>query len=163
MLSLKAGAAAAILAFAVCGVVAGNAAAMDADAFLWAGRGGGGGDYESGVKAARAGDWHMSLHYLKRSVRRDPQDADALTVLALSYRKLGRMQESMRFFEAALAVDPDHRSANLHAGDAYLAGGNLVKAMEIQARLTDLCPKGCKELEALKSAIEAFGRKGPDS
>jgi tetratricopeptide (TPR) repeat protein len=159
MNALRSGIAALALTF----TVAGSAAAMEADAFLWPGRGDGGSDYENGIKAARAGDWQLSLHYLQRSVGRDPQDADALTLLALSHRKLGRSSQAMRFFEAALAIEPDHRLALLHAGNAYLAGGNLLKAREHEATLTVLCPKGCPELGALKRAIAAFEGQGPGS
>ena len=158
MIALKAGIAAVIMTLAVVG----NTAAMEGDMFLWPGRGGDG-DYENGIKAARAGDWQLSLHYLNRSVGRDPQDADALALIALSHRKLGRFDKAMRFFDAALAIEPDHRLALLHAGSAYLAGGNLMKAREHEATLTVLCPKGCPELGALKRAIADFKERGPGS
>ena len=90
MIALKAGIAAVIMTLAVVG----NTAAMEGDMFLWPGRGGDG-DYENGIKAARAGDWQLSLHYLNRSVGRDPQDADALALLAISHRKLGRFDKAM--------------------------------------------------------------------
>ncbi|MDH3232832.1 MAG: tetratricopeptide repeat protein [Alphaproteobacteria bacterium] len=158
MIALKAGIAAAIMTLAVVG----NTAAMEGDMFLWPGRGGDG-DYENGIKAARAGDWQLSLHYLNRSVGRDPQDADALALLAISHRKLGRFDQAMRLFDAALAIEPDHRLAHFHVGSAYLAGGNLMKARKHEATLTVLCPKGCPELGALKRAIADFKKRDSGS
>jgi len=159
MIALKAGLSGVLLALAV----AGQAVASDLDMFMWPGRGAADGDYENGAKAARAGDWPLSLHYLKRSVARNPQNADALTLFALSHRKLGRVERAMRLYEAALAIEPDHRMANFLAGSTYLAGGNLVKARERQANLTVLCPKGCPELGALERAIAEFKRQRPGS
>ena len=137
--------------------------AADVNEFLWPGRGDGGGDYESGIKAARAGDWRLSVHYLQRSVGRDPQDADALTLLALSHRKLGENGRAMRFFKAALGIEPDHRLAHLRIGEAYLATRNLSMAREHEQTLGGICPNGCPELKALKKAIVDFEAQGPGS
>ena len=143
--------------------LAGTAVAAEAGDFLWPGRGGNDGDYENGINAARAGDWHMSVHYLRRSVGRDPQDADALTILALSHRKLGHLDRAMRFYRAALVIDPGHRLAHFQIGEAYLAARDLSKARKHEESLADLCPSGCPELKALKRAIAVFEGKGPDS
>ncbi len=66
------------------------------DNFLWPRRAtsSGRGDYENGVNAARAGDWQMSVRFLERSAGRDPQDADALTMLAFGNNQLGRLGPS---------------------------------------------------------------------
>lgn len=75
------------------------------DNFLWPRRAtsSGGGDYENGVNAARAGDWQMSVRFLERSAGRDPQDADALTMLAFGNNQLGRLGPAMRYYRALAA------------------------------------------------------------
>lgn len=142
--------------------VAGSAQVND---YLWPGRtaGGGDGDYENGVSAARAGDWQMSVRYLERSVGRDPQDADALTMLALGNTRLGRIGPAMRYYRAALIIDPAHRLANLRIGEAYLATDDIVKARQHRKTLSGLCPAGCAELTALDRALAAYRIKGPGS
>ena len=145
------------------------AGAAQVDEFLWPGRtvGGagssGGGDYENGVDAARAGDWQMSVRYLERSVGRDPQDADALTMLAFGNRQLGRLGPAMRYYRAALTIDPGHKLANLRIGEAYLATNNVAKAVQHRKTLSALCPTGCAELNALNRALAAHRNRGPES
>ncbi len=145
---------------------AGTAGAAQADDFLWPGSAAGGerdGDYENGVSAARAGDWPMSVRYLERSVARDLQDADALTMLAFGNTRLGRIGPAMRYYRAALIIDPGHRLANLRIGQAYLAGNDITKATQHSKTLSALCPKGCAELAVLKRAIAAYKNKDPDT
>lgn len=143
------------------------AGAEQVNDYLWPGRtaggGAGDGDYENGVSAARAGDWQMSIRYLERSVGRDPQDADALTMLAFGNTRLGRIGPAMRYYRAALIIDPAHRLANLRIGEAYLAVNDIVKARQHWKTLNALCPNGCAELNALDRALAAYRIKGPDS
>lgn len=135
--------------------------------FLWPGRvagsSGGDGDYENGVNAARVGDWQMSVRFLERSVGRDPQDADALTMLAFGNSQLGRLGPAMRYYRAALTIDPEHRLANLRIGEAYLATDNIAKARVHWKILSGLCPNGCAELDAINRAIAEYRIKGPES
>lgn len=145
------------------------AGAAQVDEFLWPGRtiGGGsissGGDYENGVNAARAGDWQMSVRYLERTVGRDPRDADALTMLAFGNRQLGRLGPAMRYYRAALTIEPGHKLANFRIGEAYLAANNVTKARQHRKTLSALCPTGCAELDALNRALAAYRNKGPES
>ena len=142
----------------------GYAGAEQVNEYLWPGRtAGGGGDYENGVSAARAGDWQMSVRYLERSVGRDPQDADALTMLALGNTRLGRIGPAMRYYRAALIIDPAHRLANLRIGEAYLAASDITRARAHRKILSELCPAGCAELNALDRALAAYLIKGPSS
>ncbi|MHA1537719.1 MAG: tetratricopeptide repeat protein [Alphaproteobacteria bacterium] len=142
------------------------AGAGQVDEFLWPGRAESSashGDFENGVSAARAGDWRMSVRLLERSVSRDPQDADALTMLAFGNRQLGRLAPAMRYYRAALIIEPGHRLANLRIAQAYLAANQLAKARRHLEVLSKACPKGCAELEALDRAIAGHKIKGPDS
>ncbi|MCZ6861252.1 MAG: tetratricopeptide repeat protein [Alphaproteobacteria bacterium] len=152
-----------VLLLTVAGVSsAGSAQVND---FLWPGRtiSSGDGDYENGVNAARAGDWQMSVRFLERSVGRDPQDADALTMLAFGNSQLGRLGPAMRYYRAALTIDPEHRLANLRIGEAYLAANNVTKARQHWKTLSRLCPSGCAELNVFNRALAAYRITGPNS
>ena len=144
--------------------MAGPAAANeDVSQFLWSHGKGTGGDYENGLKAARAGDWRLSAHFLNRHVGRDPQDADALTYLGMSHSRLGEFEKALRYFDAALSIDPDHRLALSQMGTTYLSANQPAKAKEQSQALRRLCPGGCPELKALDHAMQGFKMKGPGS
>ena len=144
--------------------MAGSAAASeDVSQFLWNHNKGAGGDYENGLRAAEAGDWYMSVHYLNRYVGRDPQDADALTYLAMSHQRLGEFAKALRYFDAALSIRPDHRLAHSQMGTVYLSSNQPAKAQAHTRKLQTLCPSGCPELNFLTKAMQDFKAKQPGS
>ena len=140
------------------------AASEDVSQFLWNHSSkGAGGDYENGLRAAQAGDWHMSAHYFNRHVGRDPQDADALTYLGISHRKLGAFEKALRYFDAALSIRPDHRLAHSQMGAVYLSSNQPAKARVHSRKLQVLCPSGCPELKSLTNAMQNSRAKRPGS
>lgn len=131
---------------------------------VWAQRdANGAGDLENGIRAAKNGDWQLSIRYLERFVERDPQNADALGLLGTSHRKLGHLDQAVRYFEAALAIDPDNRTVRGEVGETYLALHQPEKARAHAAALARLCPRGCSELTTLTRAIAAQTARGPGS
>ncbi len=77
-------------------------------------------------------------------------------MLAFGNTRLGRIGPAMRYYRAALIIDPGHRLANLRIGQAYLAGNDIAKATRHWKTLSGLCPKGCAELNVLKRSIAAY-------
>jgi tetratricopeptide (TPR) repeat protein len=121
------------------------------------------GDLENGIRAAKRGDWYLSVHYLERLVERDPQDADALALLGAGHQKLGHLARAARYYEAALVLEPGNRKAHRQLGEIYLAMRQTDKARAQAAILAKLCPQGCPELTALTRAIAAQTARGPGS
>ena len=64
----------------------------------------------AGRQAIEAKDFKSAVRNLNQAVQDNPNDADAQTMLAYSYRKLGTFDKSMEHYQKALKVDAKHRS-----------------------------------------------------
>jgi hypothetical protein len=62
----------------------------------------------------------------------------------------------MRHYQQALTLNPRHRSAHEHLGEAYLVYGDLPKAEEHLATLEQICLIPCEEYDDLKRAIAHY-------
>ena len=65
---------------------------------------------------------------------------------------------AMRHYQRALTLNPRHRSAHEHLGEAYLVQGDLIKAEEHLAALERICLIACEEYDDLKRAIAAYNK-----
>src|SRR5215472_4959409 len=50
--------------------------------------------------------------------------------LGYAYRRLRQLDPAIQHYQQALALNPRHRSAHEHLGEAYLGQGDLAKAKE---------------------------------
>ncbi|MFC0219835.1 Flp pilus assembly protein TadD [Pseudochelatococcus lubricantis] len=105
------------------------------------------GEYEAAVKG---------LTELSATVRH----ADIYNLLGFATRKLGRYEESARWYKEALYYDPTHRPAIEYQGELFIATGDLEGARGNLQILDLLCPSGCPERETLAAAI-AGAEKSP--
>jgi hypothetical protein len=64
----------------------------------------------------------------------------------------------MRHYQRALTLNPRHRSAREHLGEAYLVLGEPAKAGQLLTELEKLCLIPCEEYEDLKQAIAVYKR-----
>jgi hypothetical protein len=55
-------------------------------------------------------------------------------------------------------LNPRHRSAHEHLGEAYLVLGEPAKAEQLLTALENLCLIPCEEYDDLKRAISAYKR-----
>ena len=110
---------------------------------------------ERGKQAIEAQDWDRAANFLERAARSDPRNADVFNLLAYSYRHLGRLDDAFENYGRALDLDPRHLGAHEYIGEAYLLVGDLAKAEEHLAALTEICGS-CEEREELAEAIEQF-------
>jgi hypothetical protein len=65
---------------------------------------------------------------------------------------------AMRHYQRALTLNPRHRSAHEHLGEAYLVQGALIKAEEHLAALERICLIPCEEYDDLKRAIAEYNK-----
>ncbi|MDJ1159366.1 tetratricopeptide repeat protein [Chelatococcus sp. SYSU_G07232] len=98
-----------------------------------------GGRYEDGLRALAALDRDNS--------------PDVQNYLGYANRKLGRMEEARRHYEAALAIDPDHRGALEYYGEWHVDMNRLDEARGYLRRLATVCGTTCQEYEDLAEAI----------
>ena len=88
----------------------------------------------------------------------EPNDADALNLLGYAYRKLERWDDSRRYYERALTVEPAHKGALEYMGELELQTGNPDAARTLLIKLRNACPKGCEELDDLREAFKEYGQ-----
>lgn len=63
--------------------------------------------YAEAKRQLEAGNMALAVDGFRRAVRQSPESVDALNGLAVAYDNLGRFDLSRRFYELALAADPD--------------------------------------------------------
>ena len=100
--------------------------------------------------------------------------ADALEVLALvgnaddprvlnykgyATRKLGRVEEGLAYYRAALRIDPDYTLVREYMGEAFLTLGQVDKAREQLAEIGKRCGTDCREYGMLDREIQAHSKR----
>ncbi len=100
--------------------------------------------------------YDTAISLLEGVVAAEPENADAWNLLAYSNRKLGRVDEARRFYDRALAIDPEHRRAHEYLGELHLQTGDLASARAQLERLKQLCRFTCSERRKLARAIEDY-------
>jgi tetratricopeptide (TPR) repeat protein len=78
---------------------------------------------------------------------------DILTYLGFANRKLKRYDEAEGYYQAALAIFPEHRGALEYYGELKLERGNVAGAKAHLAKLDAICGFGCNEADELRRWI----------
>ena len=113
-------------------------------------------DFAAGKKAMAAGDWNGAIALLKSAALRDPRNADIQNYVGYSYRRLRELAPAFAHFRQALTLNPRHRAAHQHMGEAYLTIGNLAAAEEHLAALERICLIPCDEYGDLQRVITKY-------
>ncbi|WP_439393665.1 tetratricopeptide repeat protein [Bradyrhizobium sp. PMVTL-01] len=114
-------------------------------------------DFKAGKRALAAADWNGAIASFMRAALRDPLNADIQNYLGYSYRRLRQLGPAIGHYQRALMLNPRHRSAHEHLGEAYLVLGEPTKAEQHLAALENLCLLlPCQEYDDLKRAIGAY-------
>ncbi|WP_085906651.1 tetratricopeptide repeat protein [Kiloniella majae] len=95
---------------------------------------------------------------LQKTIKADPDNADAYNMLGYSQRKLGNKDVALGYYNKALDLNPRHRGANEYLGQLYLELDKPGKAKERLDVLDKSCTFGCDEYTTLKEAIEAYDK-----
>src|SRR5262245_56028804 len=115
--------------------------------------------FAAGKKALLAEDWERAIAVLKSAALRDPRNADIQNYIGYAYRRLRQLGPAVGHYQQALAINPRHRSAHEHLGEASLVLGDPATAEQHLAHLEDICLIGCDEHDDLKRAIAGFSTK----
>jgi Flp pilus assembly protein TadD len=109
------------------------------------------------VRGARAAiereEWDRAIERLQSAERMDPGNADVQNLLGFAHRMKGDVDVSFRYYQKALAMNPDHRGAHEYIGRSYLLLGQEDKAREHLAHLERTCMGACPERDSLRAAI----------
>lgn len=117
-------------------------------------------DFKAGKKALGAEDWNGAIAALELAALREPLNADIQNYIGYAYRRLRQLGPAIGHYQQALMLNPRHRSAHEHLGEAYLVLGESAKAEQLLAALENLCLIPCEEYDDLKLAIKAYRRLG---
>jgi tetratricopeptide (TPR) repeat protein len=115
-------------------------------------------DFAAGKRAIVTGEWNEAITALTSAGLRDDRNADIQNYLGYAYRRLRQLDPAIQHYQQALALNPRHRSAHEHLGEAYLVQGDLAKAKEHLAALERICPIPCDEYDDLKRAIAKYNK-----
>jgi tetratricopeptide (TPR) repeat protein len=115
-------------------------------------------DFAAGKRAIVAGDWNGAIKALTSAGLRDARNADIQNYLGYAYRRLRQLDEAMRHYQQAVTLNPRHRGAHEHIGEAYLVQGDLAKAEEQLTVLEGICLIPCEEYDDLKRAMAEYGK-----
>jgi tetratricopeptide (TPR) repeat protein len=115
-------------------------------------------DFATGKRAIAAGDWEGAIKALTNAGLRDARNADIQNYLGYTYRRLRQFDPAMQHYQQALTLNPRHRSAHEHLGEAYLTQGDLAKAKEHLTALEQICLLPCHEYDDLKRAIAEYNK-----
>ena len=109
-------------------------------------------DMRAAVAQIEDGEYQAGIDRLMRIYNGVGADADALNYLGFAHRKLGNWQESLKFYEEALELDPDHLQANEYLGELFIQTGEIGLAERQLAKLERLCGQ-CEEHRQLQAAL----------
>lgn len=113
-------------------------------------------DYTKAVALIKAKQYRQALPLLQKAAGKDAKNADIQNYLGYANRKLKNMKTALKYYQAALKINPKHRGANEYLGELYLETGQLAKAEQRLKVLDDACFFGCEEYTELKEKIAAY-------
>jgi tetratricopeptide repeat protein len=80
---------------------------------------------------------------------------DVAASIGFANAKLGRLGEATRWYEKALAADPNHISALAYDGMLRVQQGDATTARANLEKIRGLCGAGCREYKELAGAMQA--------
>lgn len=110
-------------------------------------------DFAAGKRAMAAGNWNAAIKALTSAGLRDARNADIQNYLGYAYRRMHYLDQAIRHHRQAVTLNPRHRGAHQHLGEAYLVQGDLAKAEKHLAALERICLIPCQEYDDLKRLL----------
>ena len=102
-------------------------------------------------------DFHAAARHIRRAVELDPSEAEALRLLSIVYKILGRAEDAVAAARAATERTPNAAPLWNALGDALLAAGRNAEAVDVLKRAISLLPGYGPALERLERAHAALG------
>jgi tetratricopeptide (TPR) repeat protein len=106
--------------------------------------------YLSAYGLINEGKYETALGLLSDASLLGGPSADVLTYQGFANRKLGHLEDALRFYSAALTLEPEHRGANEYLGEYYVEIGDMGRARAQLRKLDVICKFGCAEAEELR-------------
>jgi tetratricopeptide (TPR) repeat protein len=84
---------------------------------------------------------------------RNPNTAEALNYRGYATRKLGRVDEGIRYYRKSVALDPRYAQVREYLGEAYVVKGDMVSAKAQLRAIKGICGTDCEQYKHLADAI----------
>jgi tetratricopeptide (TPR) repeat protein len=82
---------------------------------------------------------------LLKAEKLNSRNADTKNLLGYVNRKMNKTKPAMRYYRAALRIDPNHRGANEYLGELYLMLNQPAKAQAQLQKLEQICGTNCRD------------------
>ena len=110
----------------------------------------------SSIKAEK---YNQAIQQLQAANEKDSADWNNLLAYSLRKKQSPDLTGAEKYYQAALKIDPEHRSALEYYGELKLMNNDLPGAEAILARLNKVCTFGCEEYSDLKGAVQKYKSK----
>ena len=107
-----------------------------------------------------ASRWSAAITELKRVDESSSADWNNLMGYTLRKGSTPDLAASEKYYDAALRIDPHHRTTLEYSGELYLMKGELVKAQSRLRALQAECGEDCTQYGDLKAAIDRYVASG---
>jgi Flp pilus assembly protein TadD len=104
----------------------------------------------------KAEKYNQAIQQLQAANEKNSADWNNLLAYSLRKKQSPDLTGAEKYYQAALKIDPEHRSALEYYGELKLMNNDLPGAEAILARLNKVCTFGCEEYSDLKSAIQKY-------
>jgi tetratricopeptide (TPR) repeat protein len=103
-----------------------------------------------------SGQYNQAVDWLRQAIAIDGENLHARSHLALALAGLGRIDEAVSEYEAALQIDPSHPQSLLGLGRVLLYGRKDVQSgIEAWEKLLEVAPSS-PEAESVREEVEAL-------
>ena len=107
--------------------------------------------YEAARDLAYNRRYEEAITLLKMA--KNQNDPRILNYMGYSNRKLGRVEEGLTYYQAALKADPDYTLVMEYMGEAFLQLNQVDKAREQLTAIEKRCGVTCREYTMLEAEI----------
>ncbi len=90
---------------------------------------------------------------------KDQHQPRVLNYIGYTTRKLGRIDDGIRYYKMALELDPDYVQARQYLGEGYLQKGAVGMAKEQLQEIAARCGADCEHYRTLAVQISNYQRK----
>ena len=98
-------------------------------------------------------DYKKAIILLKKEINEDKSNADLYNLLGYAYRNENNFDLSIKSYEIALTIDPNHLGVHNYMGITYLKLGKINKSRLHLQKLYELCNGKCDEYKSLKKEL----------